>query len=192
MLLPYTTTIYFTKVLGTDDGSTNHGTIVFMYLWTIGLLLILGVVGVGHIRRGHYKKLRRLLYTFLHYLFVVMVMTVGFGMIETQDGRTIQRTGWYGQTSVLLYLTCIFGVCHVMIFLLWLYRKDTTTTTPITPNEQGEENVHYDNNNDYDYHRDDHHANNERTSGMDFELMDSQQQQHRQEYDNYPRANSMA
>lgn len=67
-----------------------------------------------------------MLYSFVNYAFIVMVLLGGLDAIQN-DGGEIQSTGWYGQTSVLVFLTCLFGMIQAVFFQYWLIRKATET-----------------------------------------------------------------
>lgn len=95
---------------------------MFVYLWTIVSLIALAVVGTRLVQKGHYDGLRFMFFAFINYSFIVMVMLGGLDAIQT-EGREIEETGWYGQISVLLFLTCLFGMLKSLIFQFWLHRK---------------------------------------------------------------------
>jgi uncharacterized RDD family membrane protein YckC len=119
----------FFAVIWTDDRPQDEqgsGTIVFVYLWTVGSLIVLGALGNRLFQKGHYDGLRWMLYSFVNYAFIVMVLMGGLDAIQN-DGGEIQWTGWYGQTSVLVFLTCLFGMIHAVFFQFWLIRKATET-----------------------------------------------------------------
>lgn len=105
-----------------DPEAEGNGTLLFVYLWTLGLLVLLAVVGNSMVNRGHYDALRMALLGFANFAFIVMILVGGLGAIET-EGREIEATGWYGQTSVLLFLTCLFGLVKSLVFAFVLQRK---------------------------------------------------------------------
>lgn len=63
--------------------------------------------------------------SFVNYAFIVMVLIGGLDAVKT-EGREIEETGWYGQTSVLLFLTCLFGMIKSIVFFFWLVQKSKT------------------------------------------------------------------
>lgn len=104
------------------DDEQGFGTIVFVYLWTIGSLITLAVIGNRLVQKGHYDGLRWMFFSFINSAFIIMVMLGGLDAIKS-EGREIEETGWYGQTSVLLFLTCMFGMVKAISFQFWLYRR---------------------------------------------------------------------
>lgn len=103
-----------------EEGS--RGVLVFIYIWTILSLLALGVFGNRFVVQGNYSPLRGIMSSFINYAFIVMVLVSGLGAIQN-EGREIEETGWYGQLSVLVFLTCLFGLVKCLVFHVWLYRK---------------------------------------------------------------------
>ena len=69
------------------------------------------------------EGLRWALLGFANYCFVTMVLLVGLeGGIET-EGRELEEDGFYGQTSVLLFLTCFFGLIQAIVFVSWTSKR---------------------------------------------------------------------
>lgn len=100
----------------------GYGTLVFVYLWTVISLVLLGVFGNRLVNDGNFQSLRWMLFSFMNYAFIVMVLIGGLDAVNN-EGRQIEETGWYGQTSVLLFLTCLFGMFKCVIFQFWLGRR---------------------------------------------------------------------
>ena len=96
--------------------------LIFIYIWTILSLLALGVLGNRCVMQGNYSPFRWTMWSFTNFAFVVMVLVSGLGAIHN-EGREIEETGWYGQLSVLVFLTCLFGLVKCFVFQIWLYRK---------------------------------------------------------------------
>lgn len=109
---------------GEDEGS---GTIVFVYVWTIVSLIALAICGNRMIANGNERALFWTLCGFANYAFVVCVLVGGLEAIQV-EGREIEETGWYGQSSVLLFLTCIFGIINSLVFAFWINRRAVEAT----------------------------------------------------------------
>lgn len=108
--------------LWTDDRDIEdegRGTIVFMYVLTFLFLLVIGIFGNRWYSQGHSESLLWMFFSFVSYSFAVMVLVGGLGAIKNEE-HEIEETGWYGQVSVLLFLTCLIGMVKSMIFLCWL------------------------------------------------------------------------
>jgi hypothetical protein len=59
------------------------------------------------------------LFGFLNYCLVTMILLASLeGGIEV-EGRELEEDGWYGQTSVLVFLTCLFGLIQSIVFIAW-------------------------------------------------------------------------
>jgi hypothetical protein len=54
--------------------------------------------------------------------FLVSVLIGGLDAIQV-EGREIEETGFYGQTAVLVFLTCLFGIVYSVIFSFWVRRR---------------------------------------------------------------------
>jgi hypothetical protein len=104
---------------GEDEGS---GTIVFVYVWTIVSLIALAICGNRLIANGNERALFWALCGFANYAFIVCALVGGLEAIQV-EGREIEETGWYGQSSVLLFLTCIFGIIKSVVFAFWINRR---------------------------------------------------------------------
>lgn len=72
----------------------------------------------------NFDALKYALFGFANVCFLVMVLVAGLDAIAV-EGREIEETGWYGQTSVLLFLTCLFGLAKSLVFAGWMHKKST-------------------------------------------------------------------
>ena len=98
-----------------EPDEEGNGTIVFVYLWTLVLIFALTVYGNRLMSAGNLEALRFALLGFANYAFICCVLLGGLDAVKT-EGREIEETGWYGQTSVLLLLTCLFMLVSSIIF----------------------------------------------------------------------------
>ena len=78
----------------------------------IGLMTYYGIKMYG---QGRLENLRWMLIGFVNYAFVCCVLLGGLEGVEVER-REIERTGWYGQISVLLLLTCLLTAVSSLVF----------------------------------------------------------------------------
>ena len=87
---------------------------------------IAGLVYVGNttgMAVNNLQGLRWALLGFANYCFVIIVLLIGLeGGIET-EGREMEEDGFYGQTCVLLLLTCIFALVQSIVFVSWTTKR---------------------------------------------------------------------
>jgi uncharacterized membrane protein YciS (DUF1049 family) len=68
------------------------------------------------------SQLQWALIAFGNTCFLVCVLIGGLDAIQV-EGQELEETGFYGQTSVLVFLTCIFGIVYSIVFSLWLRKR---------------------------------------------------------------------
>lgn len=109
---------------GRDPEEEGQGAVLFVYLWTIMLFATLFYVGNStRMAVSSLQTLRWILFGFANYCFVTIILLIGIeGAVET-EGREIEETGFYGQRSVLLMVTCIFGFAQSLVFLSWTTKR---------------------------------------------------------------------
>jgi len=107
---------------GQEEG---HGTLVFVYVWTVMSLVLLGAMGYRLVCQENFESLRWTFVAFAHHVFLVMVLIGGLDAVRT-EGPEMEETGWYRQTSVLLFLTCLFGMIKSLVFQFWSAQKSKT------------------------------------------------------------------
>jgi CDP-diglyceride synthetase len=100
----------------------GQGTLTFVYVWTLILTAGMTIYGNRMMAQGNLETLRFTLLSFANYAFICCVLVGGLGVIEI-EGREIEETGWYGQTSVLFFLTCALGLLSSLIFATWLRKR---------------------------------------------------------------------
>ena len=71
--------------------------------------------------RDNLTGLRYVLLSFANYAFIVMVLVVGLNGIKEEDEAMMN--GWYGQTGVLLFLTCLIAFIKSLVFSYWLSQR---------------------------------------------------------------------
>lgn len=106
---------------GEEEG---NGAVLFVYLWT--LLLFAGLIYVGNTTSMNISKLQTLrltLFGFVNYCFIIMVLLIGTENAIETEGREIEETGFYGQRSVLLMVTCFFALVQSIAFISWTNKR---------------------------------------------------------------------
>jgi hypothetical protein len=97
---------------------------IFIYIWT--LLLIAGLIYLANTTNMETPKLTKLrwaLMGFVNYCLVTMILLSSLeGGIQV-EGRELEEDGWYGQTSVLVFLTCLFGLVQSIAFIAWTGKR---------------------------------------------------------------------
>ena len=92
-----------------------------MYIYIV--LMFLAVVIYGNTTMAQSSvppsKLQFLMLGFANLCFLVCVLLGGLDGVKT-EGREIEETGFYGQKSVLLFLTCVFGMFYSIISMIWI------------------------------------------------------------------------
>ncbi|CAJ1953023.1 unnamed protein product [Cylindrotheca closterium] len=91
--------------------------ILFLYMWTFTMTLLLVISVNRDFRLRKLKSARWSLMGFVNYSFVCAVVVGGIPQLIRDRGMELEKTGWYGQTSVLLLLTCIFQMLSSSFFV---------------------------------------------------------------------------
>ena len=124
-----------------EEGSTA---VLFIYIWTLvavaGMIYLANTTGMA---ANKLEGLRWALVGFANYCFVTMVLLIGLRGIET-EGRALEVDGFYGQTAVLLFLTCFFGLIQAIVFVSWTSKRLAAAQEASSPTKQeGFVNVDY-------------------------------------------------
>mmetsp|Transcript_39063 Transcript_39063/g.94473 ORF Transcript_39063/g.94473 Transcript_39063/m.94473 type:complete len:273 (+) Transcript_39063:311-1129(+) len=103
-----------------DPEIQGKGAMIFIYLWT--LLLVAGLIYLANttdMKAAKLEKFRWALTGFLNYCLVTMILLTSLeGGIQV-EGRDLEEDGWYGQTAVLIFLTCLFGLIQSIAYIVW-------------------------------------------------------------------------
>ena len=97
---------------GRDPEEEGKGALLFVYIWT--LVIFAGLAYLGNttgMAVSKLESLRWILIGFANYCFVIIVLLIALEGVEA-EGREMEETGFYGQTAVLLLITCIFAMIH--------------------------------------------------------------------------------
>jgi hypothetical protein len=122
-----------------DEGEPEQegrGTLVFVYFWTIVMIVVMAIYGNKLMKQGQLEAFRFTLLGFANYAFICCVLIGGLGVVEI-EGREIEETGWYGQTSVLVLLTCLLGMVSSLAFSLWLRKRIKMQNAPSDDKQTG-------------------------------------------------------
>jgi hypothetical protein len=115
---------------------------MFVYVWTIVMVVVMAMhgnklLGQGQlVGQGQMQAFRWTLLGFANYAFICCVLIGGLGVVEV-EGREIEETGWYGQTSVLVLLTCLLGMVSSLAFSLWLRKRIKMLNAPSDDRQTG-------------------------------------------------------
>lgn len=99
-----------------DEG---NGAVLFVYVWM--LVAFAAIVYLGNTTEMLPNKLegfRWALVGFANCCLVIMVLLIGLEAIEI-DARELEGDGFYGQTAVLLLMTCFFSLIQALVFIVW-------------------------------------------------------------------------
>ena len=108
---------------GNDEDRSPDGVLIFVYLWTTSLFILMVLYGNRMLAQKPIpSKLQWALLGFGNVSFIVCLLIGNLQVIKV-DGRELEQTGWYGQTSVLLFLTCLFGTAYSILFSLWIRKR---------------------------------------------------------------------
>ena len=69
--------------------------------------------------RNNLPAARYVLIGFANCCFMCCCLIAGLPEIIKVEGREIEETGWYGQTSVLVFLVCLFNALSSVGFAIW-------------------------------------------------------------------------
>lgn len=104
-----------------EEGS---GSVLFIYLWT--MMFFAGLFYLGNttgMTISNLQGFRWALLGFANYCFVTIVLLVGLENAIETDGREIEETGFYGQRSVLLLVTCFFAMVQSIAYFYWTTKR---------------------------------------------------------------------
>jgi len=112
----------------------GRGTLVFIYVWTL-LTFAFVTYWVHKLSiQKNMDALRWALFGFANYGFICCVLLGGLEAVQV-EGREIEETGWYGQTSVLVFLTCLFNMLSSLFLALWTFRKSAKPAPLVSEDE---------------------------------------------------------
>jgi magnesium-transporting ATPase (P-type) len=100
--------------------------VLFVYVWL--LVCIAALIYLGNSTGNESSKLegmRWALVGFANVCLTTMVLLVGLEAIEVEE-RELEEDGFYGQTSVLLFLTCLFALVQSIVFIGWTGKRLAT------------------------------------------------------------------
>ena len=80
------------------------------------MVLGLGLLINRNFVQGKFKSVRWFLIGFANFSLVCAILIGGIPQLIIDEGEEIQETGWYGQISVLIFLTCILEFIACLVF----------------------------------------------------------------------------
>lgn len=100
-----------------DDSLEQPGSLKFVYMWQLVMFFIICWYGMLVIRQNRNPTgLMIALIVWLNFAFLSMWLMAD-GSIVT-DGQQVKRTGFYGQISVLIFMSNFWYFLHGLIFLI--------------------------------------------------------------------------
>jgi len=108
---------------GRDPEEEGKGALLFVYIWT--LVIFAGLAYLGNttgMAVSKLESLRWILIGFANYCFVIIVLLIALEGVEA-EGREMEETGFYGQTAVLLLMTCIFAMIQSIAYVSWTTKR---------------------------------------------------------------------
>ena len=91
-----------------DATDSTNRVMVFLYIWTVLLIIGLGLLVNRNFIQGGKKFVRWTFIVFANYFFIFAILIGGIPQLIIDEGEELGETGFYGQPSVLIFLTCIF------------------------------------------------------------------------------------
>ena len=124
-----------------DPEMEGKGSLIFVYMYTLGLFIFLTLYGNYVFRRGSdYGPFQGAMIMFINMALVILVLLAGLDAIETEGGPELEEDGWYGQFSVCIFLTCLLWMVHGIVFVYWLRQRilaahanNNNTSSPNSP-----------------------------------------------------------
>lgn len=115
---------------GQDPEQEGKGAVLFVYVWLLVSIAVL--IYLGNSTANSTNKLEGLrwaLVGFANVCLVTMVLLVGLEAIEV-EARELEEDGFYGQTPVLLFLTCFFALVQSIVFIGWTGKRLAAQQAP--------------------------------------------------------------
>lgn len=107
-----------------QDNLESPGSLEFVYVWQILMFIAIGLYGLKVIRENRNPTgLIIALLTWANFAFLSMWLMAD-GSIVT-DGNAVKRTGFYGQISVLIFMTNFWYFLHGLAFILVFWIRST-------------------------------------------------------------------
>jgi hypothetical protein len=122
----------------------GQGTVMFVYIYL--LLILTATVVYGNATMANSSaptsKLQSLMLGFANLCFLVPVLLGGLDAVKV-DGREIEETGFYGQKSMLLFMTCIFGMFYSIISMVWIGKRiKNSANSAVETQAEGDYKLH--------------------------------------------------
>jgi hypothetical protein len=114
-----------------EPDEQGQGTLLFAFVWIVALFLTMTLYGnhlLAQQQQGSSSstvllpQLQWALIGFGNTCFLVCILIGGLDAIQI-EGREMEETGFYGQLSVLVFLTSLFGIVFSVVFYVWIRRR---------------------------------------------------------------------
>ena len=104
-----------------EPENEGNGVLIFVYLWTVVSWLVVSKLVYQAALARDYFGVRNSLMGFANVSFLVCVLLAGTKETIQMEGREIEETGWYGQTSVLVFLTNVLALLGCLACAVWAH-----------------------------------------------------------------------
>jgi hypothetical protein len=105
-----------------EQEAQTHVLMTFLYVWTILLVIILAIFVNRNFNLGRLKSVRWFLLAFLNYALICSAMIGGIPQLIKDGGEELEDIGWYGQMSVLTFLSCVSEMISSLVLTCWIGR----------------------------------------------------------------------
>jgi hypothetical protein len=110
-----------------EEHEDRYIVLTLLYLWTLAILAgLIYIVNQNYIQ-GKLKTVRWFLVGWCIYAVTISLLLGGIPQLiveevydEEGDGQNLQEYGWYGQTSVLTFTTCVYELVTCTAFTFWI------------------------------------------------------------------------
>jgi hypothetical protein len=105
-----------------QEAQTHYIVMTFFYVWTLLLVIALAIFVNRNFNLGRLKSVRWFLLGFLNYALICSAMIGGIPQLIKDGGEELADIGWYGQMSVLTFLSCVSEMISSLLLICWIGR----------------------------------------------------------------------
>jgi len=118
-----------------DEMNQASPALIFTYVWTLVLFLVLLYFGYRETRNGSdLFRVTTALVVFANLCFIVMILLGGLeGGVQT-EGRELEEQGFYGQFGVMMFLTLLFWMIWSCVYagiFTWQAKRSNQTVIEV-------------------------------------------------------------
>jgi hypothetical protein len=121
-----------------EQEAQTHVVMTFLYVWTFLLVIVLAILVNRNFNLGRLKSVRWFLLGFLNYALICSAMIGGIPQLIKDGGEELQDIGWYGQMSVLTFLSCVSEMISSLVLTCWIGRLIQIQQYELEKEEKGE------------------------------------------------------